>query len=50
MKKLLSLALTAMLVCALGLPAMGKAFPDVPEHHWAYKAVEELYAAGLVIG
>ncbi len=50
MKKLLTLALTTMLVCALVLPAMGKAFPDVPENHWAYKAVEELYAAGLVIG
>ncbi|MBO8126150.1 MAG: S-layer homology domain-containing protein, partial [Firmicutes bacterium] len=50
MKKLLTLALSTLLVCALVAPAMASAFPDVPENHWAYKAVEELYAAGLIIG
>ena len=50
MKKTLILVLSTLLLCGLAVPALANAFPDVPEHHWAYKAVEELYAAGLVIG
>lgn len=50
MKKILILALSALMLSVMVVPAMASAFPDVPENHWAYKAVEELYAAGLVIG
>ena len=50
MKKTLILVLSTLLLCGLAMPALANAFPDVPEHHWAYKAVEELYASGLIVG
>src|SRR2546426_1170513 len=42
-----------MLVLGIGVlavPAFAQAPPDVPQDHWAYKAVEELAAKALVKG
>ena len=40
------------MVCGLVLPVAAslKPFADVPEHHWAYEAVLQLQAAGLIEG
>ena len=45
-------ALCALFLVAATVPAMaqGGAFSDVPSDHWAYAAVNELAADGLVIG
>ncbi|HMA60814.1 MAG TPA: S-layer homology domain-containing protein [Halanaerobiales bacterium] len=39
-----------MLVVALATPAIGASFPDVPSNHWAYEAINELVAAGVIEG
>lgn len=51
-KKGLALALTAIMVWALAVPAFAatEPFPDVPQDHWAYEAVESLRTAGLIEG
>src|SRR5437016_3134918 len=43
---MLSLALTGSLAVA----QTTKPFPDVPKDHWAYQAVMELKAKGILIG
>jgi len=44
----------AILVLVVGLVftthASKMPFPDVPDHHWAYDAIADLAAAGIVIG
>ena len=51
MRKLL---LTSALVCAMATPILAQsgqgAPPDVPKDHWAHKAVDELFRAGLLKG
>ncbi|HHV62493.1 MAG TPA: hypothetical protein GXX51_07650 [Firmicutes bacterium] len=42
--------LTAVLVLALAAPAMASPFADVPAYHWAYDAVNQLAAYGLIQG
>src|SRR6056297_342628 len=39
-----------LLVVALATPAIGASFPDVPSNHWAYEAINELVAAGVIEG
>ncbi len=49
MKKL-TVLIAMLLVVALAVPAFADSFADVPANHWAYEAVNELYAAGIVEG
>jgi hypothetical protein len=46
----LALSLAAVLVLALVAPVVGQPFADVPTNHWAYDAIAELAAKGLVEG
>ncbi|MCL6499366.1 MAG: S-layer homology domain-containing protein [Firmicutes bacterium] len=46
----LVLSLAAVLVLALVAPVVGQPFADVPTNHWAYDAIAELAAKGLVEG
>ncbi len=50
MRKLAFVFLLASLLVALAVPAMAGPFSDVPANSWAYKAVQDLAAKGLVIG
>ncbi|MGE5594183.1 MAG: S-layer homology domain-containing protein, partial [Betaproteobacteria bacterium] len=50
MKRYMPIALVAILVLALAVPAAAGPFADVPENHWAYEAVKQLAAYGLVEG
>ncbi len=50
MKRYLPVVLSVLLVIALAVPAAAGPFTDVPENHWAYEAVKQLAAYGLVIG
>ena len=50
MKRYLPVILSVLLVIALAVPAAAGPFTDVPEHHWAYDAVKQLAAYGLIIG
>jgi len=50
MKRYLPVVLSLLLVAALAVPAAAGPFSDVPENHWAYEAVKQLAAYGLVIG
>ncbi|HEV2359400.1 MAG TPA: S-layer homology domain-containing protein [bacterium] len=45
-----AVALAAALVFALVAPAFAQPFADVPTNHWAYDAIAELAAKGLVEG
>ena len=47
MKKL---ALVLVLVLAFTLPVLANPFVDVPLNHWAYDAVQDLAAKGVIIG
>ncbi len=49
MKKL-SILIAMVLVVALAVPTLGATFSDVPASHWAYDAVNQLVAAGVVEG
>lgn len=51
-KKGLALTLAAFLLWAVAVPAFGAVdpFPDVPQDHWAYEAIESLRQAGLIEG
>ena len=49
MKKMLAVVAAASLV-AVAAPAFANPFSDVPEGHWAYDAVEELSAKGIIDG
>ncbi len=46
----LAVVLAAALVFALIAPALAQPFADVPTNHWAYDAIAELAAKGLVEG
>ncbi|MGE5588912.1 MAG: S-layer homology domain-containing protein, partial [Clostridia bacterium] len=50
MKRYMPIALAAILVLALAVPTAAGPFADVPENHWAYEAVKQLAAYGLVEG
>ena len=50
MKRYLPVVLSVVLVIALAVPAAAGPFTDVPENHWAYEAVKQLTAYGLVVG
>ncbi|NLG78520.1 MAG: hypothetical protein GX492_01640 [Firmicutes bacterium] len=50
MKRYMPIALAAVLVLALAVPTAAGPFADVPENHWAYEAVKQLAAYGLVEG
>jgi hypothetical protein len=50
MRKLAMFFVVASLLVALAVPAMAGPFSDVPANSWAYKAVQDLAAKGLVIG
>ncbi|MGM0411414.1 MAG: S-layer homology domain-containing protein, partial [Bacillota bacterium] len=39
-----------MLVFALAMPTSAAVFTDVEEDHWAYEAVNQLVAAGVIEG
>src|SRR6056297_3274393 len=49
MKKL-TVLIAMLLVVALAVPTFAATFSDVPSNHWAYDAVNELVAAGIVEG
>lgn len=50
-RRFLSLILSLLLSCSLIVPASASiAFSDVPSSHWAYGAIQEMRAAGLVNG
>ena len=49
-KRLLTLAL-AVVTTMVAVPAMAQDnFPDVPENHWAYEAIENLKREGILVG
>ncbi|MEO1784185.1 DUF3373 family protein [Thermodesulfobium sp. 4217-1] len=50
MRKLAFVFVVASLIASLAVPAMAGPFSDVPANSWAYKAVQDLAAKGLVIG
>jgi hypothetical protein len=50
MKKYLAVVLAIVMVLGLMLPVMAGPFADVPENHWAYEAVKQLAAYGLIQG
>lgn len=50
MSKWLAVFLACTLGFALAIPAMASPFADVPANHWAYNAVSQLAAYGLVEG
>lgn len=51
MKRTLIHAFTAVLGAALVVPAMAQDnFPDVPDNHWAYQALENMKKEGILVG
>jgi hypothetical protein len=46
----IAVALSAALVFAMVAPAFAQPFADVPTNHWAYDAIAELAAKGIVEG
>jgi hypothetical protein len=48
--KQLAVVFAAILTLALVAPAMAQPFADVPTDHWAYDAIAELAAKGLIEG
>jgi len=48
--KRIILILTVVLALAFSAPVMSAPFADVPSNHWAYDAVRELAARGLIVG
>lgn len=51
MKRTLIHAFTAVLGAALVAPAMAQDnFPDVPDNHWAYQALENMKKEGILVG
>ena len=51
MKRTLKYALSAVLTAALVLPAVAQDnFPDVPDNHWAFEALQRLKKDGLLVG
>ncbi|HQE04600.1 MAG TPA: S-layer homology domain-containing protein, partial [Bacillota bacterium] len=50
MKKYMAVVVAIAMVLGLMLPVMAGPFADVPENHWAYEAVKQLAAYGLIEG
>ncbi len=51
MNRTLKLALSAVFTSALVLPVFAQEnFPDVPDNHWAYEALKNMKADGLLVG
>ena len=50
MKKHLAVLITVAMVLGFVLPVMANPFTDVPLNHWAYEAVKQLAAYGLIEG
>jgi len=51
MNRTLKLALSAAFTTALVLPVFAQEnFPDVPDNHWAYEALKNMKADGLLVG
>lgn len=51
MKRTLTVALLAIFGTALFVPVFAQDnFPDVPENHWAYEALENLKREGILVG
>jgi len=51
MKRTLKYALSAILTAAIVLPALATDnFPDVPDNHWAFEALQRLKKDGLLVG
>ena len=51
MKRTLKYALSAVLTAAIVLPAVAQDnFPDVPDNHWAFEALQRLKKDGLPAG
>ena len=49
--RMLSLALSAAMTAMFAIPAMAQDnFPDVPENHWAFEAIENLKREGILVG
>ena len=49
MKKV-TLVISCIVLLALSLPVFAQEFPDVPADHWAYQAINELVADGIIQG
>jgi len=45
-----AIAVAAVLVLAMISPAFAQPFADTPTNHWAYDAIAELAAKGLIEG
>lgn len=52
MKRSLKFALSAILGVGIVVPAAAQSdnFPDTPENHWAFEALHNLKAAGILVG
>ncbi len=50
MNKKFSVVIALLLVFALAMPTSAAVFTDVQEDHWAYEAVNQLVAAGVIEG
>lgn len=50
MKRTLAIALLTIVGSALVAPAFAQNFPDAPENHWAYEALENLKREGILVG
>jgi len=51
MKRTLKYALSAVLTAAIVLPAVAADnFPDVPDNHWAFEALQRMKKDGLLVG
>ena len=51
MNRTLKLALSVVMTSALVLPVLAQEnFPDTPDNHWAYEALKNMKADGLLVG
>jgi hypothetical protein len=50
MRRHLAAVMAVVMAFTLALPVMASPFTDVPESHWAYEAVKQLAASGIVEG
>ena len=50
MKRTFKLALGSVFAALLVAPAIAQNFPDVPDQHWAYDALQKLKADGILVG
>ena len=50
MNKTFRYALATVLGLGMAVSAMAQNFPDVPDNHWAYEALERMKSDGLLVG